>query len=178
MNAARGDAPRAYRPADFEQVLALVNDGAGAYRGVIPDDCWHEPYMSAPALAAELAGGVDFSLLERDDLPRAVMGVQDRGEVTLIRHAYVASGYQRSGLGSRLLAHLLESVTTPVLVGTWAAADWAIAFYRRHGFRLLGAHAAGAALRRYWTVPPRQVASSVVLADPRFDTARLSDSPQ
>lgn len=155
--------------ADAPRIAAVVNAAAVAYRGVIPADCWHEPYMPLAELRAEIEAGVAFRLCESGQGELlGVMGLQPVREVTLIRHAYVAPDHQRDGVGSALLAQLLADCDTPVLIGTWAAAAWAIRFYQRHGFALVPEQAKPVVLRRYWTVPDRQVETSVVLADARW----------
>ena len=143
-------------------ILAIVNAAAAAYRGVIPADRWHEPYMPAAELDAEIAAGCAFWGYEADGGLLGVMGIQPVRDVDLIRHAYVLPASQGLGVGGELLEHLLASATRPVLVGTWAAAEWAIRFYRRHGFE----PAPQDLLRTYWTIPERQVETSVVLARP------------
>ena len=154
---------------DFDRVLGIINDAAAAYRGIIPDDRWKEPYMPAEELVEEIAAGVEFDGYEIAGTGLAgVMGVQMVEDVALIRHAYVATGHQRSGIGSALLEGLRGRVDRPILIGTWAAATWAIDFYRRHGFELVPAGEKSTLLRRYWTVPERQIETSVVLADPRW----------
>ena len=140
-----------------------MNAAAEAYRGVIPADRWHEPYMSAEELDAELAAGVAFWGYDLDGELVGVMGIQSVGDVELIRHAYVSPGSQRHGVGSALLERLTRSPTRPLLVGTWAAADWAIGFYRRHGFDLVSPERKAELLRAYWTIPERQIETSVVL---------------
>ena len=140
-----------------------MNAAAEAYRGVIPTDRWHEPYMSAEELDAELAAGVAFWGYEIDSELVGVMGIQSVGDAELIRHAYVSPGSQRHGVGSALLERLTRSPTRPLLVGTWAAADWAIGFYRRHGFDLVSPERKAELLRAYWTIPERQIETSVVL---------------
>ena len=153
---------------DFDRVLAIINEAAEAYRGIIPDDRWKEPYMPAEELAEEIAAGADFDGYEIAGVGLAgVMGVQMVEDVALIRHAYVATGRRRSGIGSALLEGLRGRVDRPILIGTWAAATWAIDFYRRHGFELVPAREKSGLLRRYWTAPERQIETSVVLADPR-----------
>ncbi|MEM7279956.1 MAG: GNAT family N-acetyltransferase, partial [Pseudomonadota bacterium] len=117
---------RAYRDADFDVVHHMINNAAEAYRGKIPADCWHEPYMSAAELRAEIADGVSFSLAEASGQPLAVMGIQDRREVLLIRHAYVLPAFQGQGVGDRLLEHHRQCSELPYLIGTWRAAQWAI----------------------------------------------------
>ena len=149
-------------------ILAIVNAAAEAYRGVIPPDRWHEPYMEASELDAEIAAGVEFWGYEADGDLIGAMGIQSVGEVDLIRHAYVVPGSQRRGVGSALLEHLRKRTDHRILVGTWAAADWAIRFYERHGFELVSPQLKDTLLRTYWTIPERQVETSVVLADPPF----------
>jgi GNAT superfamily N-acetyltransferase len=145
-------------------ILAVVNAAAEAYRGVIPPDRWHDPYMPADELDAEIAAGVAFWGYEADGELLGVMGIQPVRDVDLIRHAYVLPASQGRGVGGALLEHLMRSATRRVLVGTWAAAEWAIRFYRRHGFE----PASRDLLRTYWTIPERQVETSVVLASPPF----------
>lgn len=140
-----------------------MNAAAEAYRGVIPADRWHEPYMAAEELDAELAAGVAFWGYDLDGELVGVMGIQSVGDVELIRHAYVSPGSQRHGVGTALLERLTRSPTRPLLVGTWAAADWAIGFYRRHGFELVSPERKAELLRAYWTIPERQIETSVVL---------------
>ncbi len=159
---------RPLRPDDIDVALAIINQAALAYKGVIPADCWQEPYMPEEELRAEIAAGVDFSGFEGKAGLLGVMGRQDLGEVTLIRHAYVHPGAQRRGLGARLLSHLMENIPGPVLVGTWAAAWWAIRFYEKHGFQLVTSETKDRLLRTYWTISPRQVETSVVLADSKW----------
>ena len=160
--------------ADFPAILAIINDAARAYKGVIPDDRWHEPYMSADELAKEIADGVRFWIADDDGTVSAVMGIQDRGDVALVRHAYVASAAQRSGLGTKLLRHVEGLVDTPILIGTWAAASWAIDFYRRNGFVVVSPVEKEWLLRTYWSIPTRQIETSVVLANRRWVETRLS----
>ena len=149
---------------DVAAILAIINDAANAYRGVIPADRWHEPYMSADELASEMAGGVAFWVAEQDGRLLGVMGIQDKGDVALVRHAYVATTTQRSGVGTRLLRHVEALVDKPILIGTWAAASWAIEFYRRNGFEVVPSDHKDRLLRTYWSIPARQVETSVVLA--------------
>jgi N-acetylglutamate synthase-like GNAT family acetyltransferase len=149
--------------ADFPAILAIINDAASAYRGVIPDDRWHEPYMSAEELEREIADGVVFWVAEQRGSVTGVMGIQDRGDVALVRHAYVASATQRSGVGTGLLRHAEGLADKPILIGTWAAASWAIEFYRRNGFDTVPTGEKDDLLRTYWTIPQRQIETSVVL---------------
>jgi GNAT superfamily N-acetyltransferase len=150
-------------------ILAIVNAAAEAYRGAIPQDRWHEPYMEAGELDAEVAAGVVFWGYEADGELLGVMGIQAVDDVDLIRHAYVVPGRQRAGIGGALLRHLRGAATRPMLVGTWAAAGWAIRFYERHGFELVTPKRKSELLRRYWSIPERQIETSVVLVDPALD---------
>lgn len=159
---------RPVRHDEIDAALSIINQAAQAYKGVIPADCWQEPYMPEEELRAEIAAGVDFSGYAGETGLLGVMGRQDLGEVTLIRHAYVDPGAQRQGLGSRLLTHLMDNIPGPVLVGTWAAAWWAIRFYEQHGFKLVTPETKDRLLRTYWTISDRQVETSVVLADPKW----------
>lgn len=154
--------------ADFEAMLAIVNGAAQAYRGVIPADRWHEPYMPADELAREIAAGVVFWVAEQEGRLLGVMGIQDKGDVALVRHAYVAPGTQRTGVGTRLLRHVQGLDGKPILIGTWAAASWAIEFYRRNGFTVVPDSDKDRLLRTYWSIPARQIETSVVLADARW----------
>jgi GNAT superfamily N-acetyltransferase len=146
-----------------------VNAAAQAYRGVIPADRWHEPYMSSRELDSEIAAGVSFWGYEADDALVGVMGIQRLPDVDLIRHAYVSPESQRRGIGGALLEHLARSTTRRMLVGTWAAADWAIRFYLRHGFELVSPERKTALLKGYWRIPERQIETSVLLANPPLD---------
>jgi len=160
---------------ETEVALAIINDAAtAAYKGVIPADCWCEPYMPREELQAEIAAGIDFWAHEADEELLGVMGRQPLAEVTLIRHAYVRPNVQQQGIGAQLLGHLLQGVGAPVLVGTWAAAWWAIRFYEKHGFRLVTPAEKDRLLRRYWTISDRQVETSVVLADARWFASPLA----
>jgi GNAT superfamily N-acetyltransferase len=157
---------RRCRDDEREAILAIVNAAAEAYRGVIPPDRWHEPYMAAAELEAELAAGVEFWGYEADGALLGVMGIQPVRDVDLIRHAYVLPASQRHGVGGALIRHVQARAERPLLVGTWAAAVWAIDFYRRHGFELVGPERTAALLRTYWSIPERQIETSVVLASP------------
>jgi len=163
---------RKSREADLAAMLAIVNDAARAYRGVIPADRWHEPYMPAAELSREIADGIVFWVAEEDGRLLGVMGIQDKGEVALVRHAYVAPAAQGKGVGTRLLRHVEGLATKPVLIGTWAAATWAIEFYRRNGFSVVPDREKDSLLRKYWSIPARQIETSVVLADGRWLKAR------
>lgn len=157
---------RACHDDDIDRIATIVNAAAEAYRGVIPDDCWHDPYMPLPELRAEIAAGVSFWGWEADGALAGVMGSQPVRDVVLIRHAYVLPGFQRHGIGAALLAHLRSLTTRRMLVGTWADAVWAIDFYRRHSYVPVPEPAKTMLLKTYWTVPERQIEASVVLANP------------
>lgn len=145
---------------------AIINAAAERYRGVIPADCWHEPYMPMAELEGEITAGVAFWGYEDGDALVGIMGIQPVDDVHLIRHAYVTPNRQGGGVGSALLEHLLRSTDRPVLVGTWAAAEWAIRFYRRRGFEPTSPERGAALLERYWNISDRQIETSVVLANP------------
>ena len=153
---------------DFSAILAIINAAAVAYRGVIPADRWHEPYMSAAELQKEILDGVVFWVADIDGRPAGLMGIQDKGDVALVRHAYVDPRIKRSGVGTALLRHVRGLVNKPTLIGTWASASWAIDFYRRNGFTLVPTTEKDLLLRKYWSIPARQVETSVVLADARW----------
>lgn len=157
---------RLCRDDERDEILSVINAAAEAYRGVIPADRWHEPYMGRDEFDRECAAGVVFWGYEDRDRLAGVMGSQDMREVNLIRHAYVAPARQRDGIGGKLLQHLLKMSDKPVLVGTWAAATWAIRFYERHGFALVSPQRKTALLKSYWRIPERQIETSVVLANP------------
>jgi GNAT superfamily N-acetyltransferase len=152
-------------------IIAIVNAAAEAYRGVIPADRWREPYMPLHELDGEIAAGVAFWGYEADGALVGIMGIQPVRDVDLIRHAYVSPGSQRRGVGAALLEHLASATTRRMLVGTWGAADWAIHFYRRHGFELVSPERKAALLKAYWTIPDRQIETSVVLANPPLEEA-------
>jgi GNAT superfamily N-acetyltransferase len=157
---------RPCRDDERETVLAIINSAAEAYRGIIPADRWHEPYMPSNELDHEIAAGVAFWGFEMDGALVGVMGIQPVRDVDLIRHAYVLPGNQGQGVGGALLQHLRGLSRRPMLIGTWAAAEWAIRFYRRHGFELASPNEKVALLKTYWTIPDRQIETSVVLANP------------
>ncbi|MBN9385959.1 MAG: GNAT family N-acetyltransferase [Chitinophagaceae bacterium] len=149
---------------DLQDIYVIINDGAQAYKNIIPADRYHEPYMPKEELENQINDGVEFWKYIEDDQILGVMGIQYKGEVTLIRHAYVRTSQRSKGIGGSLLKHLCGVATTPILIGTWADASWAIKFYQKHGFRTLGTAEKNALLRKYWTIPQRQVETSVVLA--------------
>jgi N-acetylglutamate synthase-like GNAT family acetyltransferase len=150
---------------DFDTVWAIINDGAQAYKGTIPADRWTQPYMPREKLQHEIDEGVVFWGYEEAGNLTGVMGIQPVQDVTLIRHAYVRTTSQKQGIGAKLLLHLLELADGPVLIGTWADAVWAIRFYQRHGFQVVSPQEKNRLLKKYWSIPERQVETSVVLAD-------------
>lgn len=149
---------------DFNDILDIINDGANAYKGVIPADQWHEPYMPEAELQKQIEEGVEFWKYLQKGKVFGVMGIQDKTEVTLIRHAYVRTAEQTKGIGSKLLTHLVTIAPSPVLIGTWKDASWAIRFYEKHGFRVLDEQERESVLRKFWHIPDRQIETSVVLA--------------
>jgi len=160
---------------DFELIWTIINDGSQAYKGIIPADRWTEPYMSQEKLRHEIDDGVVFWGYEEDGELAGVMGIQPVQDVTLIRHAYVRTSSQKQGIGARLLSHLRELADGPVLIGTWADAAWAIRFYERYGFEIVGSEEKNRLLKKYWTVPERQIETSVVLADSKWrESERVS----
>jgi GNAT superfamily N-acetyltransferase len=167
---------------DFEIIHFIINDASKAYKGVIPSDCWKEPYMSRDELLHEIKSGVVFWLYEADDqnsFPSnilrnrnealAVMGVQHVQDVSLIRHAYVRTSKQNQGIGGGLLEHIKVRERRPLLVGTWKDAQWAVRFYEKHCFSLVTpSEVKDKLLKKYWTVSKRQIEESVVLADEKW----------
>lgn len=156
---------------DLPAVCAIINDAARAYKAVIPDDRWHEPYMPMDELQAEIRDGVEFWGWEKDGELIGVMGIQDKGRVTLVRHAYVRTARRNQGVGTQLLRHLERQTVKPILVGTWSAAKWAIRFYQKNGYLLLSREETERLLRRYWNIPERQIVTSVVLANEQWTSA-------
>ena len=155
---------RSLLPSDFDAILKVINDAAQAYKGVIPDDRWKEPYMTAEELKEEIESGVRFFGLMEGRHLLGVAGIQAIKDTTLIRHTYVPPGCQRRGIGTRLLEYLIGlAETAEILVGTWAYATWAIRFYEKHDFELVSSREKDRLLRTYWNIPERQVETSVVL---------------
>jgi N-acetylglutamate synthase-like GNAT family acetyltransferase len=150
---------------DFEEIYSIINDSAIAYKGVIPNDRWNEPYMSREELQHEIDDGVTFWGYEEEGLLMGVMGIQDVQDVTLIRHAYVRTAERGKGIGGKLLARLRNMTDRPLLIGTWADAVWAIKFYQKHGFRLVTSEEKDRLLKTYWNIPDRQIETSVVLVE-------------
>ena len=153
---------------DFEAVYKIINDSAQVYQGIIPEDCWKEPYMGKDELREEISDGVVFWGYEENGSLLGVMGIQDVKDVSLIRHAYVATGHQNRGIGTQLLSHLRSLTTRPFLVGTWEDAEWAIRFYRNQGFKQVSKETKNQLLRKYWSISDRQIETSVVLADDKW----------
>ena len=149
---------------DFKDIYEIINDASVAYKGIIPADRWHEPYMAEQELQHQIDDGVEFWCYIDDGRVAGVMGIQDKSDVTLIRHAYVRTTERQKGIGGKLLQHLSTLTRKPILIGTWADASWAIDFYKKHGFRLTSAEEKENLLRKYWSIPARQVETSVVLA--------------
>jgi N-acetylglutamate synthase-like GNAT family acetyltransferase len=160
---------RRCRDDERDAILAIVNTAAEAYRGVIPPDRWHDPYMPADELDGEISAGVEFWGYEDGGELIGVMGIQPMSDVDLIRHAYVSPSHQRRGIGGALMEHFANGASRQTLVGTWAAATWAISFYERHGFSLVSPGAKTRLLQKYWSIPERQIETSVVLANPPLD---------
>lgn len=157
---------------EFETIYAIINDAAQAYKGIIPADRWKEPYMSRDELRREMNEGVVFWGYEEQGELVGVMGIQHVQDVTLIRHAYVRTSKRNQGIGRKLLSALREQTTRPILVGTWADAVWAVRFYEKHGFRLVSPEEKDRLLGKYWSIPERQIETSVVLADSKWFEAR------
>ena len=163
-----GHAIRPCEERDIEIIYEIINDAAQAYRGIIPTDRWKEPYMSKDELRHEIDEGVTFwGYIENGEL-LGVMGMQDIEDVTLMRHAYVRTARRSQGIGGRLLSELLKKTRRPILIGTWAAAVWAVRFYEAHGFCLVSPEEKDRLLKRYWSIPERQIETSVVLAERRL----------
>jgi len=155
-------------PREFEVIYEIINDAARTYRGVIPSDRWKDPYMDREELRHEIHEGVVFWGYQEKGQLLGVMGLQPVQDVTLIRHSYVRTARRNQGIGGKLLSHLKAQTDRPLLVGTWAAILWAIRFYEKHGFRLVSPEEKNRLLKKYWSIPDRQVDTSVVLADPKW----------
>ncbi|MDB4265084.1 GNAT family N-acetyltransferase [bacterium] len=150
---------------DLKTIFEIVNDAAIAYKGIIPGDRWHDPYMPMEEVLGEIKAGVTFWGLEKAGDLLGVMGIQDKGDVALIRHAYVRSRSRQQGIGANLLLHLEGLTEKPILVGTWKAASWAVSFYQKNGYTLVSETEKNRLLQKYWSIPQRQVETSVVLAN-------------
>jgi N-acetylglutamate synthase-like GNAT family acetyltransferase len=149
-------------------ILSIINDAAQAYKGVIPNDRWHEPYMDMEELKAQIKDGIIFWCYEDSDEIIGVMGLQNKDDVSLIRHAYVKTVQRNSGIGTKLLSYLCRSTKKPILIGTWETAVWAINFYKKNGFVLVDTDTKTMLLKKYWDIPERQIETSVVLADDKW----------
>ncbi len=149
---------------DFETIYEIINDASIAYKGIIPSDRWQEPYMSKEELKKQIIEGVEFWNFEEDNRVLGVMGIQFKKDVTLIRHAYVRTLARQKGIGGKLLNQLINMSETPILIGTWADASWAISFYKKNGFKVLPETEKNKLLKIYWDIPERQVETSIVLA--------------
>jgi GNAT superfamily N-acetyltransferase len=146
---------------DVSIICEVINKAASAYWGIIPEDCYHEPYMPEQELLRELQRIIFFGWREKDRIV-GVIGFQKVADVTLVRHAYVLPEYQKKGIGTNLLNHVKQITKTKrLLVGTWEDAVWAIQFYQKHDFKLMPDKAT--LLRKYWDIPQRQIETSVVL---------------
>ena len=165
---------RICQPGEEKEILAVINDGAEAYRGIIPSDCWKEPYMDARELTVEIASGVVFWCADEEGKVAGVMGLQHVEDVALIRHSYVRRSSQGRGIGTSLLEKLIGETESAVLAGTWESAKRAHGFYVRNGFTLLAQNEWSILLKRYWSISPRQMETSVVLGDGRWCTDRGS----
>lgn len=166
---------RRCRDGDFEAIRSIINSAAEAYKGVIPQDRWKEPYMTQEELREGMEAGITFWGYEDDDELVGVMGIQPVQDVTLIRHAYVRPDMQGRGIGGKLLTALSRQTIRPLLVGTWADASWAIRFYVKQGFRLVSAEEKDRLLGKYWSIPRRQIETSVVLADKKWPSRQRYD---
>ena len=158
---------------DFDEIFNIINDAAIAYKEVIPPDRWHEPYMPKEELKAQIAEGVRFFCYVDNDEIVGVMGIQDKTDVELIRHAYVRTKQRKKGIGTLLLRELIRDSTKPILIGTWKAAGWAISFYEKNGFRLVDEEEKNRLLKKYWAIPDRQVETSVVLVDEKYKSSTV-----
>jgi N-acetylglutamate synthase-like GNAT family acetyltransferase len=153
---------------EIDVIYNIIYDAARAYKGIIPDDCIGDPYMTMDELQHEIDCGVEFWGCEEEGILAGVMGIQNVKDVTLIRHAYIRTIKRNRGIGAELLSHLRTLTQRPILIGTWAAADWAIRFYEKHGFRPVSPAEKDRLLRTYWSISDRQVETSVVLAEQKL----------
>jgi N-acetylglutamate synthase-like GNAT family acetyltransferase len=160
---------------DFDAIFEIINDSAIVYKGVIPEDRWHDPYMPAEEVRREIDDGVTFWGFEKDGDLLGIMGIQDKGDVVLIRHAYVRTRSRKQGIGEKLLRHLEGLTDKPILIGTWKAASWAISFYQKNGYSRVSEAEKNRLLKKYWSIPERQVETSVVLANSTWMARKLVD---
>lgn len=158
---------------DKKAILSVINDAAIAYKGFIPPECFQEPYMSIKELMDEINDGVQFWCYEEQGTLQGVMGIQDRGEVVLFRHAYVRTNKRRTGIGTQLLRTLESLTDKPVMIGTWQRATWAISFYEKNGYRVLSREETDFVLRKYWNLPELQIITSVALVDTKRPAPRF-----
>jgi len=168
---------RLCKNSEFEMIYEIINDAAQVYKGIIPEDRWKDPYMSRQELQCEMDDGVVFWGYEEDGKLVGMTGIQRIQDVTLIRHAYVRTVKRNQGIGGELLSHLRDLTTQPLLIGTWADATWAIRFYEKHGFKLVSYEDKERLLRKYWSIPTRQIETSVVLADQKWFDVRKAELP-
>ncbi len=161
---------------DINTIFEIINDAARAYKGTIPEDCWNEPYMPFEELMREIEDGVVFWGLEHDGEVLGVMGIQNKGEVTLIRHSYVRTQAQKMGIGTKLLRHLESMTENPVLIGTWANALWAISFYEKNGYTSVSEEEKNRLLTNFWSISARQMETSVVLANQKWFESKQAAS--
>ena len=155
---------REYTKIDSSEILHVINNAASKYKGIIPDDCWHEPYMSEKELINELNDGVHMYGYHDNNKLIGVIGVQEVKDVILIRHAYTLTSYQSKGKGGILLEYLLkQNQNSRLLVGTWKNATWAIQFYKKFDFIIHTKDETALLLKKYWNIPTKQVENSVVL---------------
>ena len=153
-----------YKKADTSKILYIINNASLKYKGIIPDDCWHEPYMSEQELIDEFSDGVRMYGYHHNTKLIGVIGVQEVKDIILIRHAYTLTSYQGKGAGSALLKYLLKkNQNSRLLVGTWKNAKWAIRFYEKFGFILHTKEETTLLLKKYWNIPSKQIENSVVL---------------
>jgi len=162
---------------DLDEIFNVINDAAIAYRGAIPPDQWHDPYMTRDELQSQIDEGVRFFCYEDGDEIIGVMGIQDKEDVVLIRHAYVRTMRRNRGIGTTLLLNLIKDSRKPVLIGTWKAAHWAISFYEKNGFSMVDEEEKNRLLKKYWTIPDRQIETSVVLVDPEYKKSQTLCGP-
>ena len=165
------------RAEDTLRIIEIINEAALAYRGAIPDDRWHDPYMTSDDLRRDVESGVTFLGMSVDGRLVGVMGIQRVRDCDLIRHAYVLPGFQRHGIGGSLLGHLTAASSRQMLVGTWAGATWALSFYQRHGFTLADPKQSKLLLGTYWQIPPAQREASVVLLRPAANAPSAIATP-
>ena len=153
-----------YKKTDTSKILNIINDASLKYKGVIPDDCWHQPYMSELELIGDFSDGVRMYGYHHNNTLIGVIGIQKVKDVTLIRHAYTLTSFQGKGTGSALLEYLLKkNQNSRLLVGTWQNAAWAIRFYEKFGFILHAKEQSTLLLKKYWKIPSKQIKNSIVL---------------